>query len=59
MLLKEEFFKTVTKKEEISDANRYTEVLIALHLDSKEQVDETVKKAVDSVSEKISFAILS
>jgi predicted lactoylglutathione lyase len=47
MLLLEKFFRTFTKKE-ISDANKATEVLIAVDADSREEVDEMVKKAVDA-----------
>lgn len=45
MLITEAFFKTFTRKE-IADATRTTEVLIALDVDSREAVDEMVKKAV-------------
>lgn len=45
MLLVEKFFKTFTKKE-ISDAKESTEVLLALDADSREEVDEMIKKAV-------------
>ena len=45
MLLMEPFFKTFTKKE-ISDATKNTEVLIAIDVDSREKVDEMVKKAI-------------
>lgn len=44
MLLTEKKFKEFTKKE-IADAKKTTEVLIALDLDSKEKVDEMVRKA--------------
>jgi len=44
MLLTEPFFKTFTKKE-ICDANKSTEVLIALDASSREEVDNTVTKA--------------
>ena len=47
MLITEPFFQTFTKKE-ISDAKRSTEVLIALDADSRTQVDEMVKKAVEA-----------
>jgi predicted lactoylglutathione lyase len=47
MLITEPFFKTFTKKE-ISDAKKTTEVLIALDADSREQVDEMVRKAVEA-----------
>jgi len=45
MLLTEPFFKTFTKKE-IADATKTTEVLIALDAESREEVEELVKKAV-------------
>ena len=45
MLLTEPKFKAFTPKE-ICDAKKYTEVLIALSLDSRERVDEIVRKAV-------------
>ncbi|MGI8600795.1 MAG: VOC family protein [Chitinophagaceae bacterium] len=44
MLLVEERFKDFTKKE-ISDAKKSTEVLIALDAESREAVNEMVKKA--------------
>lgn len=47
MLLREEFFKTFTKKE-ISNAQKSTEVLIALDAESRAQVDKIVKKALDA-----------
>ena len=45
MLLTEEKFKTFTTKE-ICDAKKYTEVLVALSLESRAKVDEMVRKAV-------------
>jgi uncharacterized protein len=45
MLLTEEKFKTFTPKE-ICDATRSTEVLVCLSVDSREKVDEMVRKAV-------------
>jgi predicted lactoylglutathione lyase len=45
MLITEPFFQTFTKKK-IADAQTSTEVLIALDAGSKEEVDETVRKAV-------------
>ena len=45
MLLVESRFRDFTKKE-ICDAKKSTEVLIALDTDSKEKVDEMIKKAV-------------
>lgn len=47
MLLREDYFKTFTKKE-IADSTKTTEVLIAIDVDSKEKVDEMVKKAVEA-----------
>ena len=47
MLLIEEFFKTFTKKE-IADATGSTEVILALAVDSKSEVDEMVLKAIDA-----------
>lgn len=47
MLLLEPFFKTFTAKE-ISDAKKTTEVLIAIDTESREKVDEMVKKAVEA-----------
>jgi predicted lactoylglutathione lyase len=46
MLLTEAKFKTFTPKE-IADATKSTEVLVALSCDSREQVDDMVRKAVD------------
>ncbi|TWI90983.1 VOC family protein [Chitinophaga japonensis] len=45
MLLVEEFFKTFTKKA-IADASKTTEVILSLSADSRQQVEEQVKKAV-------------
>ncbi len=47
MLLTEPFFKTFTKKE-ISDVKKNTEVLIALDAESREKVNEIVKKAEEA-----------
>ncbi len=47
MLLTETFFKTFTKKE-ISNAKKSTEVLIALDAESREKVNEMVKKAEEA-----------
>lgn len=47
MLITEPFFQTFTKKK-VSDANTSTEVLIALDADSREEVDDMVKKAVEA-----------
>jgi uncharacterized protein len=45
MLLTHEKFKTFTPKE-ICDATKSTEVLVCLSSDSREQVDEMVRKAI-------------
>lgn len=45
MLLTEPFFKGFTKKP-ISDAHQSTEVLLALALDSRSEVEEVMRKAV-------------
>lgn len=45
MLLVESFFQTFTKKE-LVDAKRSTEVLVALSVDSRSQVDQIVNKAL-------------
>jgi predicted lactoylglutathione lyase len=47
MLLTEAKFKTFTPKE-ICDAKKSTEVLVALSLDNRAQVDQMVRKAVDA-----------
>lgn len=47
MLLTEERFKDFTKKE-ISDAKKTTEVLIAIDAESREAVDDLVRKAVSA-----------
>jgi predicted lactoylglutathione lyase len=47
MILTEPMFKTFTKKE-IADASKTTEVLIAIDAESREKVDELVKKAVEA-----------
>lgn len=47
MLLLEKFFKTFTNKE-IADAKKLTEVLIAIDVESRQEVDEMIKKAVDA-----------
>lgn len=45
MILVEEFYKTFTPKQ-ICDTKTTSEVLISISLDSREQVDEMIKKAV-------------
>ena len=45
MLLVEKFFKSFIKKE-IADAKKSTEVLLALHVDSRKEVDEMMTKAI-------------
>ena len=47
MLITEPYFKTFTKKE-ISDANKSTEVLIAIDAESRTEVDEMIRKAVEA-----------
>jgi predicted lactoylglutathione lyase len=47
MLLTEEKFKTFTPNE-ICDARKYTEVLVALSLESRDKVDEMVRKAINA-----------
>lgn len=47
MLLTEAFFQGFTKKA-IADAKQSTEVLLALDANSREEVDDLVKKAVDA-----------
>ena len=47
MLLLKKFFKTFTKKE-IADSARTTESIIALSVESREKVDELVRKALSS-----------
>ena len=47
MLLAEPFFKTFTKRE-VCDTSRQTEALIALSCDSRNEVDELVKKAINA-----------
>lgn len=45
MLLVEKFFKTFTKKE-IANASKNTEVIIAISVERKSQVDEMADKAI-------------
>ena len=47
MLLVEKFFKTFIKTE-IADATKTTEALICLSAESRSEVDEMIKKAVDA-----------
>ena len=47
MLLVEKFFKSFTKKE-IVDAKKGTEAIIALSAESKEEVDEMIRKAIEA-----------
>ena len=47
MLLTEPFFKTFTKKD-IADASKSTEAIIALDAQSRQQVDEMAKKAIEA-----------
>ncbi|MCB9047316.1 MAG: VOC family protein [Chitinophagales bacterium] len=45
MLLREEFFKTFTKKE-IADATKNTEAILAISAESREEVDIVLNKAL-------------
>jgi predicted lactoylglutathione lyase len=45
MLLVEEFFKTFTTKD-IADSSKTTEVITCLSADSRQEVDDLVKKAI-------------
>lgn len=47
MLLEDNYFKTYTQKA-LCDATRSTEVLVCLSCDSRQQVDDTVARAVES-----------
>ncbi len=47
MLLVEKFFKTFTKKQ-IADAGRNTESIIALAVESRQEVDDLVQKAFEA-----------
>lgn len=46
MLLIEKFFKTFTKKE-ISDTSKNTEVIVALSVEGRENVDKMINKAIE------------
>ena len=46
MLLVEKFFKTFTKKE-ISDTSKNTEVIVALSIEGRENVDQMLNKAIE------------
>lgn len=46
MLLVEKFFKTFTKKE-ISDTSKNTEVIVALSVEGRENVDKMINKAIE------------
>ena len=47
MLLTEKYFKTFTKKE-VCDSTKANEAIICLSADSREAVDELVRKAMDA-----------
>ncbi len=47
MLITEELFKTFTKKP-VSDATKATEVLIAFDAESRSEVDDTIRKAMEA-----------
>jgi uncharacterized protein len=46
MLITEPFFKTFIPNKEIADTSKTKEVLVALSVDSKQQVDELADKAI-------------
>jgi predicted lactoylglutathione lyase len=46
MLITEPFFKTFIPNKEIADTSKTKEVLVALSVDSKHQVDELADKAI-------------
>jgi uncharacterized protein len=46
MLLVEKFFKTFTKKE-IADTSKNTEVIVALSVEGRENVDQMINKAIE------------
>lgn len=48
MLLVEKFFKSFIINKEISDARKNTEVLLAASVESRVEVDEMIKKAVEA-----------
>ena len=47
MLLTEEFFKTFVKSHEIADTSKSKEVLNALSVNSREEVDKMIEKVVE------------
>lgn len=47
MMVTEPYFQTFTKKK-ISDATQSTEVLLALDADSREEVDDMIRKAAEA-----------
>ena len=46
MLLREDFFRTFTKRQ-VADTSTSTEALLALSCESRAEVDEMVRKAID------------
>ncbi len=46
MLLVEKFFKSFLRNKEICDSKKSTEVLIALSLENRKEVDEMMEKAI-------------
>lgn len=52
MLLTEKFFKSFIKKE-IADSSKTTEVITALMLDSRKEVDELYEKAIKAGAKKL------
>ena len=47
MLLREDFFRTFTKRQP-ADTSKSTEALLALSCESRSEVDEIVRKAIDA-----------
>ncbi len=47
MLLVEKFFKSFTKKE-VCDTSKYTEVIVALSVDSRDKVDQLINRAIEA-----------
>ena len=52
MLITEPFFKTFIPNKEISDTSKTKEVLVALSVDSREQVDALAQKAINAGGKK-------
>ena len=48
MLLVEKFFKTFTKKKEITDTAKNTEAIVALSAQSREEVNQMMNKVLEA-----------